>query len=402
MIASVYPILYSSEPHKGSNVNHLLAPEALVSWLQRFIRYPSEQTELLERDPAVIGFIRESVSPLMQELGLEHRFDAMGNLLFATGPLSTGRSLLFVAYAMTHPAANMADPFSAKLIDTPHGKAVRGRGVAEQKSALAAALGAVADATRSGTLQGRLMFVLLTAGETGRHDAIESATADIKTPAQNAVICVGTGNKIAIGNKGRLDLDITVKGKAAHSSTPWNGVNALFGAWRVLEQVERFELKTPPHPQFGRATLTATAIESRPQATHTIQDTVRVTCDRRLLPGEDPNQAYREIIDNIVLAPPWGLEWSRGPVMYPNEISVDGLFYGNLSAAFQRAAIAPASPWYCNFALDAGFFGQRGIEAVMLGPGDVEQFHCNDEYVHVVDVTALAHVYRNLIDCCLA
>jgi acetylornithine deacetylase len=382
-------------------VADLLAPEMLVPWLQRFIRHPSEQTELLESDPAVIRFIRECASPLMHELGMEHCFDAMGNLLFQTGPLNTRRSLLLVAYAMTHPAASMADPFSGQLIDTTQGKAVRGRGVAEQKSALAAALGAVAHAARSETLQGRLMFVLLTAGETGRHDAIESATADLKTPAENAVICIGTGNKVAIGNKGRVDLDITVKGKAAHSSAPWSGINALEGAWRVLEQVERLDLKTPPHPQFGRATLTATAIESRPRATHTIQDTVRVTCDRRLLPGEDPDRAYTELTEAIVLPSPWRLEWSRGPVMYPNEISVDGSLYGNLSTAFDNAGLGTPSPWYCNFALDAGFFGRKGIEAVMLGPGDVEQFHSNDEYVRVADVTALARVYRNLIDCCL-
>jgi acetylornithine deacetylase len=382
-------------------VADLLAPEMLVSWLQRFVRHPSEPTEFLESDPAVIRFIRECVSPLMHELGMEHCFDAMGNLLFQTGPLNTRRSLLLVAYAMTHPAASMADPFSGQLIDTTQGKAVRGRGVAEQKSALAAALGAVAHAARSGTLQGRLMFVLLTAGETGRHDAIESATADLKTPAENAVICIGTGNKVAIGNKGRVDVDITVKGKAAHSSAPWSGINALEGAWRILEQVERLDLKTPPHPQFGRATLTATGIESRPRATHTIQDTVRVTCDRRLLPGEDPDRAYTELTEAIVLPSPWTLEWSRGPVMYPNEISVDGSLYGHLFTAFDNAGLGTPSPWYCNFALDAGFFGRKGIEAVMLGPGDVEQFHSNDEYVRVADVTALARVYRYLIDCCL-
>jgi len=382
-------------------VADLLASDVLVPWLQRFIRHPSEQTERLESDPAVIGFIRECVSPLMRELGLEHRFDAMGNLLFQTGPLDSGRSLLLVAYAMTHPAAGMADPFAGELIDTTTGKAVRGRGVAEQKSALAAALGAVAHAAQNGTLQGRLMFVVLTAGETGRHDAIESATADLKTPPGNAVICIGTGNKVAVGNKGRVDFDITVKGKAAHSSTPWSGINALEGAWRILQQIERFELKTTPHPQFGRATLTATAIESRPRATHTIQDTVRVTCDRRLLPGEDPDRAYADLTQAIALPSPWRLEWSRGPVMYPNEISPDGLFYGKLSAAFDRAGLGAPKPWYCNFALDGGFFGQKGIESVMLGPGDVDQFHSNDEYVRVADVAALARVYRNLIDCCL-
>src|SRR5262249_32992927 len=183
--------------------------------------------------------------------------------------------------------------------------------------------------------------------------------------------------------------------------TPWNGINALEGAWRILQQVERLELKAPLHPQFGRATLAATAIESRPRATHTIQDTVRVTCDRRLLPGEDPEQAFVEITEAIVLPPPWRLEWSRGPVMYPNEVSVDGPFYATLAAAFDRAALGPAKPWYCNFALDAGFFGRKGIEAVMLGPGDVEQFHSNDEYVPVADVVALARAYRSLIDCCL-
>jgi acetylornithine deacetylase len=247
-----------------------------------------------------------------------------------------------------------------------------------------------------------LTFVLLTAGETGRHDAIASATAAIGDGAKNAVICIGTGNKVAIGNKGRIDLDITVRGKAVHSSTPWNGINALNGAWRVLEQIEHLELKTPPHPQFGHATLTATAIESRPRATHTIQDAARVTCDRRLLPGEDPDRVYAELTEAIVLAPPWTLEWSRGPVMYPNEIPLDGPLYRHLTLAFDRAGLGPPSPFYCNFALDAGFFGRTGVEAVMLGPGDVEQFHSDDEYVHVADLIALARVYRGLIESCLA
>ncbi|MDB6082198.1 MAG: acetylornithine deacetylase [Gammaproteobacteria bacterium] len=370
--------------------------DVLVGWLQQFVRTPSQQTDQQEADPHVLAFIRECAAPLMSELGLDHRFDGRGNLIFEVGPRDTGRSLLFVAYAMTHPASSMQDPFSATLIDTPLGKAVRGRGVAEQKSALAAALAAVAQAARSGDLEGRLIFTLLTAGETGRHDAIESVMAELDGMPVAAIVCIGTGNSIAIGNKGRVDFDITVKGKAAHSSVPWEGVNALSGAWRVLQKLEQFEIQTPPHPNFGPATLTPTAIASWPRATHTIQDTARITCDRRLLPGEDPEQAYDAVARAIELGAPWVLEWRRGPVMFPNEISPDGKLYRRLTAALGSAGLNPTS-FHCNFALDSGFFGRNGVESVMFGPGAVDQFHSNEEYVLVADLTAAARVYYELI-----
>lgn len=378
-----------------------LGQETLVDWLQRFVRVPSEQSALHERDPRVLGFIRDCVAPLMSELGLEHRFDAMGNVLFDSGPGKSGRSLLFAAYAMTHPAASMTDPFSAGLIETPRGRAVRGRGVAEQKSALVAALGAVATAVRSGRLSGRLMFAVLTAGETGRHDAIACAMKEFAVMPDRAVVCIGTGNRIAVGNKGRVDFDITVRGKASHSSTPWDGINALNGAARVIRTIETYTVDTPPHPQLGPATLTATAIESGPKATHTIQDRCRITCDRRLLPGENPERVYEEISEAITLERPWTLDWERGPVMYPNEIPTDSPFFAELATAFKAAEGLRPEPLYCSFALDAGFFGRRGIPAVMLGPGDVEQFHSSEEYVPIADLAAMARVYHRLIETCL-
>ncbi len=373
-----------------------LDEDVLIGWLQRFVRSPSQQTEQQEADPHVVGFIRDCAGPLLDELGLAHRFDRQGNLIFEAGPTDTGRSLMIVTYAMTHPASSMQDPFSGTLIQTPPGQAVRGRGVAEQKSALTAALGAVAQAVRKGGLGGRLIFTLLTAGETGRHDAIDSVMAEIGFMPTAAVICVGTGNCIAIGNKGRVDFDITVHGKATHSSTPWLGVNAITGARHVLRQLEEFEIATPPHPAFGPATLTPTAIISWPHATHTIQDRVRITCDRRLLPGEDAEQAYAAIAEAITLAPPWSLEWQRGPVMFPNEITTQADLYRRLTAAQQAAGISPGS-FHCNFALDAGFFGHRGVEAVMFGPGTVEQFHSNEETVLVADLVRAAKAYYDLI-----
>lgn len=373
----------------------------LVSLLQAFVRFPSQQSELQERDPAIKAFIQECAAPLLREMALEMRYDGMGNLIAEAGPTGTGRSLMFVGYAMTHPAAAMPDPFSATLIDTPRGAAVRGRGVAEQKTALAAAFGAIARALEQGPLGGRLVFALTTAGETGRHDAVESVMRSLDHEPRFAVVCIGTGNRIAVGNKGRVDFDVVVKGKAAHSSVPWKGVNAISGARRILERLERLDLGVEPHPVFGPATLTPTAIESSPKATHTVPDAARITFDRRLLPGEDPELAFRRIREAVSIEPPWELELTRGPVMYPNELALDAPFYSKLRSAFERAGHLKCEHFYCNFALDAGYFSRRGIESVMLGPGEVDQFHSSEEHVLVSDLLAMSDVYYELIRACL-
>lgn len=373
----------------------------LVPLLQAFVRFPSQQTDLQESDPEVQAFIRDCAGPRLAALGLDIEYDDMGNLIATAGPSDTGRSLMFVGYAMTHPAARMQNPFAAELIETPRGQAVRGRGVAEQKTALTAALGAIEQALTSKTLDGRLIFTLLTAGETGRHDAIASVMKRLPQAPQYAVVCIGTDSKVAIGNKGRIDFDVVVGGKTSHSSVPWEGVNALTGAKRILEQLEFFELDVAEHPAFGPATLTPTAISSSPRATHTVPDTVRITYDRRLLPGEDPQQALAAIQKALTLPAPWSISCELGPVMYPNELTVGSPFHQHLERAYQAVTGAGAPGFHCNFALDAGYFSRDGIPAVMLGPGEVQQFHSSEEHVLVEDLVRISKVYYALIEDCL-
>jgi len=108
----------------------------LIAWAQKFARYPSQQTALFEQEPEVQGFIADCVMPLVRELGLPARRDRMGNLLVEIGPPDTGRSLMLMAYAMTHPAAAMKNPFAGELVDTPAGEAVRGRGIVGRMGAV--------------------------------------------------------------------------------------------------------------------------------------------------------------------------------------------------------------------------------------------------------------------------
>lgn len=87
--------------------------------------------------------------------------------------------------------------------------------------------------------------------------------------------------------------------------------------------------------------------------------------------------------------------------MYPNELALDGPFFAKLRAAFSAAGQGGPQAFYCNFALGAGYLSRKGIEAVMLGPGEVNQFHANEEQVLVSDLIGMANVYYQLIGQCV-
>src|SRR4249920_1056992 len=229
----------------NEETGHLSVPtKDIVAWTRAFVRHPSPQTERFEHEPQVQSFIAEQVVPLVQTLGLPWRRDPMGNLIVELGPERSDRSLMLMAYAMTHPASRMTDPYAGELID---GAFVRGRGVSEQKGSLAAALAAVKTAADRLTLQGRVVFAVSTAGETGRHDAAASVCEALGYCPKLVITAIGTTGQVALANKGRIDVVVTVRGKSSHSSTPWLGVDAIEGARRVLDRVLAIDVGANKH-----------------------------------------------------------------------------------------------------------------------------------------------------------
>jgi acetylornithine deacetylase len=383
----------------NEETRHLSVPtKDIVAWTRAFVRHPSPQTERFEHEPQVQSFISEQVVPLVQSLGLPWRRDPMGNLLVELGPERADKSLMLMAYAMTHPANRMPNPYAGELIEDAAGAHVRGRGVSEQKGSLAAALAAVKTAADRLALRGRLVFTVSTAGETGRHDAASSICDAIGFAPRLAVIVIGTTSRVALANKGRVDVIVTVRGRASHSSTPWVGVNAIEGARRVLERVMAVDVGGSKHPGLGQATLTPTAVRSWPEATHTVQDEVRLVFDRRLLPGDDPQAAFAAIAAAADIGEPWKVKTEFGPFMYPAEIAPDGAFMRAASGGCRRMGLQPPEIFHSHGALDAGFFCFKGGESGMWGPGAIEQWHSEDERIAVSDLVGGAVSYVGMIE----
>ena len=371
--------------------DELFSATTLEEWTRRFVRIPSPQTERFEAEPAVQTFI-DDVGALLRTLDIPYHRDGMGSLIAELGPESE-RSVVLMAYAMTHPASNMRDPYAGDLLDVDGKRAVRGRGVSEQKGSLVAALAATYAAHRQGALNGRVVFTVSSAGETGRHDAARTILANLRGRPTAAIIVIGTTSRVSLANKGRVDAFVTVRGRVAHSSTPWRGIDAIAGAREVLQRLDRIDLGGREHAGLGKATLTPTAIRSFPEATHTLQGEVRMTLDRRLLPGESPDAALRAIEHALDGISPWQVKVREGPIMFPAELAQESALLESINHAHREAGMREPTTFYSHGALDAGLFAREGIETTMWGPGDMDQWHSDDEYVLVDDLTAGARAY---------
>jgi len=364
------------------------------------LRYPSAQTERLEDDPQLKRLIAQIVAPRLADLtGNAGAIDAMGNLIWRLTDASaeTGKGLLLMGYAMTFPAASMQQPFSGALVDGKAygapGQCAHGRGACEQKGALAAMIYAAVIVARAQlSLRAPLILAVSLAGETGRHDAAEFILENDGISAHSAIIGLGTGNRICLGNKGRIDIEIIVQGKSAHSSMPEQGINAVEGFRRVMERLDRLPLDSGHHG-LGNATLTATQVTSAPNISHTIPDVCRVVLDRRLLPGEDPDAAFREIQEALQDLRGWSIKITRGAFMYPSEVGRDAAVVAAIDNATRELTKKQSELFYSPAALDAGFLNRDGIEAIMFGPGDLRLAHTDQEAVPLQEVRDAAKIY---------
>jgi acetylornithine deacetylase/succinyl-diaminopimelate desuccinylase-like protein len=79
--------------------------------------------------------------------------------------------------------------------------------------------------------------------------------------------------------------------------------------------------------------------------------------------------------------------------MYPSAVAAEAPLVRLLEEAAAELGAPPPGHVWSHGAIDAGFFNQQGIPAVMLGPGAPEMFHTDDESVALADVAFAARLY---------
>ncbi len=339
----------------------------------------------------------EMLSEMLSEwgAGIETREIAPGrpNLIARFGRPGSGPSLMLEAHSDNVQVDGMTvDPFGAAVED---GK-LYGRGACDPKGAMAAMLLAVKQAGGSGELPGALYFVSTCDEELGATGAKRLMEDGFRVDA--AVVGEPTGLAIVNAHKGTVRVRIETRGRAAHSSTPERGVNAIYHMRRVLEAIEgrlAGELASrPAHPALGRPTVSVGTISGGTQV-NIIPDRCVIEVDRRSLPAETREAVLREFEDLLADVPDHALEETQ---YYPSfEEDPQSLVVRIAGAACEkilgREHQCSAAQWSAN----AGIFKAAGIPCVLFGPGASAQAHTKDEYVELDQVVRAAEVYAEII-----
>jgi succinyl-diaminopimelate desuccinylase len=262
-----------------------------------------------------------------------------------------------------------------------------GRGAYDMKGGLAAMMCALKDVERQQRMRVRLVCVP------------DEESEELDERSTDAVVKLGLGGDFAITGeptdlhigveaKGVLAMRIVVHGRAAHSSTPWLGDNAVLKAIDVFRAIETLPFSRESSEMFDRPSINLGRIQGG-DALNKVPDECEMAVDVRYLPGQDPGDILAQV--RAIAA----IDVTRTFIHPPVTVSRSDPFVRAL-----REAVSRCTPDMETMSVgrdgasDAASFIEAGIPAVEFGPAGAGH-HGPDEWV---SISSLARYRRALAD----
>ena len=364
--------------------------------------YEYKLTDYLERAFGQLGLKthRQPVAPLRDNL--------LARLDGRPTPEDGRRLILFEVHQDTVPVEGMTiEPWTPTI----HDGRLYGRGSCDVKGGMAAMLEAVARLADEQPENRPTVVMACTVNEEYGFTGATSLCrywSDLRSPLLTrrpdaAIVAEPTNLDIVVAHKGVARWRCHTHGRAAHSSRPEAGDNAIYRMARVIAALERFHRQVlggrPPHPLCGPPTLSVGTIAGG-ISVNTVPDRCTIEIDRRLLPGEEPASAQREVIDFIARAlgdPHSAALVEHEPLLIQNAGLSDS---GNRELAEQlsvatQLVINRANRIGVPFGTDAAAYSRASVPTVVFGPGSIEQAHTADEWISLEQVRQASEIlYR--------
>jgi succinyl-diaminopimelate desuccinylase len=201
----------------------------------------------------------------------------------------------------------------------------------------------------------------------------------LRTGATKPDLAIGAGFSYAVvtAHNGCLQLELSVRGRAAHAAMPETGADALVAAVAVLEALYReregyAEIRSRV-PGIGSPTLAVGRIEGG-ISTNVVPDKVSLRLDRRMIPEEDPAKVEARLLEVVrgavedrpgISIDVRRLLLARPLLPLPGHEKLVAAISARASAVFGEPVAATGSPLYT----DARLYGEVGIPIVLYGAG---------------------------------
>jgi succinyl-diaminopimelate desuccinylase len=192
---------------------------------------------------------------------------------------------------------------------------------------------------------------------------------------------------IGVQAKGVLVMRIDVHGRAAHSSTPWLGDNAILKAIDVFRSIESLPFTRESSELFDRPSINLGRIDGG-DALNQVPETCSMAVDVRYLPGQDPG----EILAEVRTIP--DIDVRRTFIHPPVTVSRTDPYVRALRDAVCRSIRGEVMSVGRDGASDAASFIEAGTPAVEFGPAGAGH-HGPDEWV---SLASMARYRRALAD----
>jgi succinyl-diaminopimelate desuccinylase len=292
---------------------------------------------------------------------------------------------------------------------TVEGGKAYGRGAADNKSGIVAAIGAMRQ-LKEEKLDINLRLVAGVDEEIGGRYGADYVLSDYGLKGNSALVLDAGMERLYLGASGIIWGKITVKGKQGHAGYPFKAKNAIDEALKLLVElksygmlVEKKEsvLHAPPDAPrpfvWGRYTVT---MFKAGEKENVIPGTCEVRFDRRLLPEEPVEQAEKELrsfFDRAVEKTSCEAELELTNRLRGYQTSQDLVFVQTVSENIKKTTghIPPFGGELGGN--DGSFFAKNGIPVVCYGTiRNDTRYHGLDEFVYLEDIRNARDLVINL------
>jgi acetylornithine deacetylase/succinyl-diaminopimelate desuccinylase-like protein len=377
----------------------------LVETLCALARVPTDvplgfNTLIEPDDPKLVHYVQDVVRQELARIGVYDLLDVpRNNLVARLGGGRSDRVLLIQNYTPAQHHQLMDEPFSGKIANAAaYGSpepAVFGQGVSQNKAHQAVMLAVLKTLVESAPrIDGTLYWAVNNEGRSS-HACSEAIIAALDPKPSFGIIQIGTGLRLSLGNRGRVDINVHVQGRAAHSSTPGEGLSAIDGANEVINRLRRLHWPDR-HPILGGRHAIVYKMRFEPVAPHTLPAEAFLTVDQRLLPGDDPEIAADAVRRAIGDMAPYTVSVEPGVLMWPALVDPKLDWVTALRAAHRGMTGAELETVYGEGTFDAGGPCRLGVPTIMYGAGG-GVWPTGADFVPISAAVAEANVLAGLI-----
>jgi acetylornithine deacetylase/succinyl-diaminopimelate desuccinylase-like protein len=322
-------------------------------------------------------------------------------------PDKGGELLLWDVHQDTVPVEGMTiEPFGGEVRD---GR-VYGRGACDVKGSMAAMLAGLSRRTEASARPAIVLVCTVNeeCGYTGakalsRLWCDEGALAEFfPRPPDAAIVAEPTELNVVIAHQGQVRWRCHTIGRAAHTSRPDAGVNAIYGMARIVQAIEHYHIEVsssgPEHPLCGRPSVCVSTIHGG-VGINTVPERATIEIDRRLAPGESPEAAYEDLVRYVSERADIGqcrvvhdepFMQSNGLVDQNNRALAESL--SRIVQKYDRASELVG----VRFGTDAAAIAATGVPTVVFGPGSIDQAHTADEFIAVDQLRIATEIFHRI------